>query len=203
MSLEVGKLEVGRVMRDDMKMRYKNITAITWKQNSDTNRVLRQVWSKAFIRMQPSTRVILNFDESWIDHMDCRYRKWGLIGSPNSISKKQVHPRVTMIMAIDTLGNLYSSYTQVNTDSLVISMYLRELVKQLDKDRPKWRDNTVVLLDNAKWHTAGLVLDTMSELRVPVMFLPPHAYKVAPIEMLFAAIKAKDLNPAHHKTGKW
>ena len=49
------------------------------------------------------------------------------------MAKKQVQPRISMLLGLDTLGNIYASFTQVNTDSKVKSLYLRELVKLLDK----------------------------------------------------------------------
>ena len=44
-----------------------------------------------------------------------------------------------MIMGFDTLGNIYTSFTQVNTNGKIIMIYLRELAKKLDKERPDWR----------------------------------------------------------------
>ena len=105
-------------------------------------------------------------------------------------------------MAIDTLGNLYACYTQVNTDANVVAMYLRILCSLLDEDRPGWRRNTVLLLDNARGHTGERAVAAIRQLEIPVMFLPPYAYSVAPIEKLFARLKATNLNPEGKPTGK-
>ena len=81
-------------------------------------------------------------------------------------------------------------------------MYLRLLCALLDKDRPGWRDNTVMLLDNASWHTGERAVDAIRQLEIPVMFLPPYAYDVAPIEKLFAYMKDGNLNTSGVPTGK-
>ena len=38
---------------------------------------------------------------------DWRRRKWQTPGSKNSVKAFQMTPRVTMLTAVDTLGNLY------------------------------------------------------------------------------------------------
>lgn len=77
---------------------------------------------------------------------------------------KQVTPRISTIMGIDTLGNIYASFTQVNTDSKIMAIYLRELTKKLDKERPDWRTNTVITMDNAPWHVSTETLSAMKAL---------------------------------------
>ena len=61
-------------------------------------------------------------------------------------------PRISMIAAIDTLGNAYMTLTQVNTNSQVMAMYFKFLSAKLDKERPNWRMNTIVLMDGASYH---------------------------------------------------
>ena len=138
--------------------------------------------------------MIINIDESWLDYSDYRRMKWRVKGTSNSVAKKQVAPRISMIMALDTLGNVYASFTQVNTDSKVMALYLRELAKVLDKERRGWRNDTVMLLDGASYHWSGDTLAIMKKLKLPVMSLAPHSYNCAPCELLFAAVKATHLN---------
>ena len=51
--------------------------------------------------------MLLNLDETWLGMSDWRRRKWQAPDSNNSVKAFQVTPRVTMLTAIDTLGNLY------------------------------------------------------------------------------------------------
>ena len=44
-----------------------------------------------------------------------------------------------MIVALDTLGNVYPSLTQVNTDSEVMSSYLSRLSTVLTQENRGWR----------------------------------------------------------------
>ena len=49
----------------------------------------------------------INLDESAVNSMDFRRRKWVKNGSPNTHVQKDVTPRLSMIAAIDNLGGVY------------------------------------------------------------------------------------------------
>ena len=156
----------------------------------------------AYLGLDRAKKVILNIDESWLDTMDYRRMKWRAYGTTNSVAKKQVAPRISMIMALDTLGNLYATFTQVNTDSNIMAIYMRDLVRKLDRERPQWRLDTVITMDNAPYHVSTGTMSIMKELQVPIMYLGPHSYNVAPVEMLFASIKSTHMNEEMMPTGK-
>ena len=201
-AVDVKQQQVRRVMKQDFNMKYARIENLSMKQNSDNNRMLRQQWALAYLGLLKNKKVVLNIDESWLDQTDYRRRKWCVRRTSNSIARKQVQPRISMIMAFDTLGNLYASLTQVNTDSKIMAIYLIELVKVLDRERKEWRKDTVMLLDGAAYHMSGDTLATMKSLRIPVMFLGPHSYNCAACELLFAALKSTHLNVDGVPTGR-
>ena len=110
--------------------------------------------------------------------------------------------RISVIAAVDTEGDVYVSLTQVNTDTPIMKMYLTKLSMELDADRPDWRMNTVVLLDGALYHVNDEVVSHLSQLKMPVIFTGPRSYDACPCELLFAFLKAVDLNPQGLATGK-
>ena len=128
--------------------------------------------------------------------------KWRPKGSTNSIPKLSIAPRITMFVALDTDGELYLSLLQSNSNNRVMEIFLRKLVLKLDREDARWRDNTVILLDNAPYHTSESTVNLMEGLNVPILFTCPHSYDDVPIELLFAAFKSRDVNPRHVATGK-
>ena len=58
------------------------------------------------------------------------------------------------------------------------------------------------MLDNAKYHVSSSTINLLKMLDVPVMFTGPHSYAASPIELMFAAFKAADINPRKVPTGK-
>ena len=69
------------------------------------------------------------------------------------------------------------------------------LVKKLDKLNPNWREKTVILLDGASYHNSKTTIQIFEQFNIPVMFLSPHSYNVAPCELYFAWFKKVDINP--------
>lgn len=123
-------------------------------------------------------------------------------GTTNSIAKLSMAPRITVWAGLDTEGEVYLSLLQSNSNNSVMEIFLRKLVLKLQRDDKDWRENTVILLDNASYHTSDSSVDLLGGLDIPVIFTGPYSYDGAPIELLFAAIKTDDINPELLKMGK-
>ncbi len=95
---------------------------------------------------------IINFDETWLGMSDFRFMRWCQKGSSNSLAKKQLQPRISMLTALDTNGRVYLSLVQNNTNTQIIKLFFRQLAKRLDKEDKNWRASTVIMLDNAAYH---------------------------------------------------
>jgi hypothetical protein len=98
-------------------------------------------------------------------------------------------------MAIDNWGKIYATLTNVNTDSTIMSLYIRELVKVLSKEDPNWRRSTMITHDGASYVRNSAFINVLKELHVPFMITAPHSYNIAWVELLFGAIKTGVLNP--------
>ena len=48
-------------------------------------------------------------DESWLGMADFRRRKWKVPGTTNSVAQLELRPRISLIVAIDSLGAVYVS----------------------------------------------------------------------------------------------
>ena len=107
-----------------------------------------------------------------------------------------------MIVGLDTLGNVYVSLTQSNSNSQVMDMFFRYLDQRLEKERKGWKKNTVVITDNAPYYTSEATLKSFENMKLPIMFTGPHSYDASPCELFFAQFKSVDINPRHLPMGK-
>ena len=71
-------------------------------------------------------------------------------GSRGSVVK-QVSPRISMIMALDNNGIVYACLTQENTNSKIMGLYIKELVRLLEQEDRSFRRRTLILHDGAKY----------------------------------------------------
>ena len=97
-------------------MKYRKVKHVPLGANTDRNMILRQRWVMAVINKDHKFRVYLNIDETWLGMSDFRRMKWQAPGTTNSIAAFQMAPRVTMLVAADSLGNIYFALSQSNSN---------------------------------------------------------------------------------------
>ena len=111
-------------------------------------------------------------------------------------------PRLSVIAAVDNKGNVWYSLTQANTDSEVLLLFLRHLSEKLDLQRANWREDTVVLLDGAKYHTSVQMREYLRVLGIRTCYSGPYSFDGAVCELLFSGLKLGELNTNNERTGK-
>ena len=77
-------------------------------------------------------KVLLNLDETWLGMSDWWRRKWQAPGCDNSVAAFQLTPRVSMLTAVDSLGNLYLALAQSNSNESIMSLFWKSLALKLD-----------------------------------------------------------------------
>ena len=113
-----------------------------------------------------------------------------------------VNPRIALIAALDTEGQVFYSLSHANTDSDVMMTFFLHMTSKLDQESPGWQDNTMWLLDNASWHRSLAMKDAIKRQGLKVMFTAPYSFQGAPIELLFSGLKFGELNKGGVGTGK-
>jgi hypothetical protein len=82
---------------------------------------------------------------------------------------KKVRPRITLIVALDSAGEIYFSLLQANSDSDTIALFMKELINRLDLEDKKWRSNTVIIWDGAGYHTSKETMKLLEQQQVPMI----------------------------------
>ena len=78
----------------------------------------------AIIEQEHKSRVYLNIDETWLGMCDFRRQKWRAPDTTNSVPAFSMAPRVTMITAVDTLGNVYFALSQTNSNNELFGIFI-------------------------------------------------------------------------------
>jgi hypothetical protein len=81
-----------------------------------------------------------------------------------------------MIAALCSSGTTLLSIIQANSNNEVMAVFFTYLVRKLDSQDPNWRDNSVLLLDNASYHSNPDIKQHLAFLRVPVIYSGPYSY---------------------------
>jgi transposase len=102
------------------------------------------------------------------------------------LALKTVEPRITLFVAISNKGEVYYSVSQANTCKETKSLFLHELALILDEERPLWRKDTLITMDNATYNTCPYTIEKIKSLGMTVLFQGPYGYDVAAAELFFA-----------------
>lgn len=125
--------------------------------NNDAHKLKRHYFAKFLLRALNGGYRVINYDESAIVQMNYSYKSWSPIGQSNLGLKKPVAPRVTLVAAVDNLGNKYVSLLQCNSTRFTTQLLLSQLFDVLTEEDPYWKQSSILLLDGAKWHTTAEV----------------------------------------------
>jgi hypothetical protein len=137
--LSVSDAYVASVLRNVLGMRYKRVKRVAMQANSEASLVKRKVAAEVLLDAMQQGKRILNIDETWLGETDFRRLKWRGRGESNSLSTKDVSPRLSMLAAIDNFGGLYVSILQDNVDHGVFEVFLTKLVAKLTTEDANWR----------------------------------------------------------------
>ena len=155
-------------------MRYKKVQKVAYQGNSQRSLVLRQLCAKSMLDILNGDMIVINIDESSFIEADYRRQKWRMRQETNSISQKDISPRINVFAAIDTEGRSYLSITQCINNHEVFCLYISKLLKKLQEERPNFRENTIFQLDGASIHTCEKTRSYLTNLGLKVFFTAPY-----------------------------
>ena len=145
MGLEVADSLVRQVMRKELRLGYRLAKTVPVQSNSERCLVLRQQYALRMLPLlesgcfsSPPTHRVINVDQSWLNGTRFLRRVWAPADAPATVTDKQVALRISIIAALDTEGRIWCSLTQANTDGDVMCTFLRNLMRQLDRESPGW-----------------------------------------------------------------
>jgi transposase len=99
-------------------------------------------------------------------------------------------------------GDAYLALSQSKTDSERVILFFNYFFEQLDIDAPGWRENSVILMDGAPYHSSDETFEYFRRKNASLFLSAPYSYDASPCEMWFSYFKSKDLNPEGLPMGK-
>ena len=200
--IEIKDPKLLHIMHKEIGLRYKRVADVSWQGNSERNLILRSQFAQEFYKLKLEKKTIINIDETWLGMTDFRNMSWALPGRPNSVAKKNVVPRISMVVALDSEGAVKITLLQANSNSQVMELFFSNFIRMMDDRNRYWRKHHVILMDNAPYHTSNAMMEFYKEHDLPIMFTGPHSYSASPVELYFAAFKKDDINPRKLPTAK-
>ena len=90
------------------------------------------------LRLHKERKRIINIDETWLNQTSHTRRTWAKKDGSGNVMLNSVAPRVSMIAALDTDGNVWFTLAHSNSDSNMMALFLHSLTETLDRESPGW-----------------------------------------------------------------
>jgi hypothetical protein len=184
-----------KYLKRELGMSYRKVGVVGKHYDDHKNLLKRQLAAAEYIKLLKSGREVINVDESIIRSTDQRARGWVRQGKRVFVSNALRLPQISMIGAISSKGKTFFAINQGKNTSLTFSLFMLNLIQELDGLDPEWRKTTTILLDNASIHRAKSTKANFEAFGLPIMYLAPYSFKMAAVEKLFSYVKSRDLNP--------
>ena len=140
------------MLKCDVGLSYRKIREVPNSGNTPRCLTLRQKYGMFLLKALHDGKRLINVDESFINSTDFHRRCWRRRGEAITEPDSEVAPRISLLLSMDTDGRLHYSLTQVNTDARVFGLFVARLIDKLNKENPGWRENSILVLDGAKYH---------------------------------------------------
>ena len=194
--------QVRSIMKGDMKMSFVKSKKLHPNSNSGKVMIQRQQYAMTMINLLIQGKRIINIDETWLNETSFVRRVWAPRDGNGNVDLRTITPRVSVIAALDTNGKVWFTLSHSNTDSNIMALFFTHLVQALDHDQADWRDNTVILLDNATYHWDQDTKEVLYRLGLQIIYSGAYSFSAAPVETLFSHLKSCELNVDQVPTGK-
>ena len=97
-----------------------------------------------------------------------------LPGKRNMTTTMQRLRSLSIIAAVSSEGKFMFTINSGKNNSNTFMLFLIKLSNYLDSVNSKWRQNSIIMIDNAPYHRSMLMMKKYGLLKVPIMFLGPY-----------------------------
>ena len=182
-------------LKETLSMIFRKVNHLTCNHNYPVNKLKRQVAAGQYITWLSQGWDIINIDETIFQSTDNRRYSWVSYDQNTLLSDAKRLSRVSMVAACTSKVDLLFTINQGYTTGKMFLLFLIKLACYLNSQDSNWRSHTVLMIDNAPYHRSAEMQRAYKQLKLPIMFLGPYQFHMAPVEKVFRYIKNRDLNP--------
>ena len=108
----------------EMRISYKKVKQVSMQTNSDKSLVLRQRWAMSILELPWRHTNLIGIDETWLGMSEFRRMHWRPMDRNWSVKAKAIQPRISMITAVDRLGQIWISLTMSNSNESMMGLFM-------------------------------------------------------------------------------
>ena len=115
-------------MKRDLKLSFVKTKKLHPNANSTKVIVQRQQYALTMISLLDQGKRIINVDQTWLNESSFVRRVWAPRGGESNMTMSTIMPRVSLIAAIDTDGQVWFTLSHSTTDSDFMTLFFMHLI---------------------------------------------------------------------------
>ena len=181
---------VRNYLKEDLKLSYKIGKSRPALYDFDKNMILKSYFAIRVIKLLPLIDVIVNIDEAWFSRTTVAKRSWLRRGMDETITNIKHSGSLSLISAITSSGWSFNATVTGSINSKIFINYLKQILSFLTEQHGVRSERTLIVMDNASTHKAGIVKEFLNSWGTFVAFIPPYSPELAPVEKYFGVLKS-------------
>lgn len=122
------------------------------------------------------------------------FEKPGLVKRQPAPANRTSGWKISIIAAAFSTGTCWFSLNHGSNNQVTVWLFLLKEAEKISAEDRSWRDHYRFVLDGASYHKSDWISSKIRELQLPVLYIGPYAFDLAPVERVFAYIKCVNLN---------
>ena len=172
-----------------LKYSYKKASCRPIKFKSAQSQLKRGIFAVEMLRAVLNKKLVINIDEWSFERSLVQSYSWLPKGENATILNNPSKGKASLIIATISDGNWFAFVKHGTVDSRGFWVFMKLLSKLIEFIKIKKKNKVVVTLDNAPTHKSRLTANIANSLNLLLDFLPPYSPDLAPVELIFGAIK--------------
>lgn len=157
--------------------------------NTVVNKLKRQMFAQELIRVLEKGKIVWNLDESSFHKSSPWSKGWVQKGTKARTMRTRVFQNITLTSVVMPDGSHYYTLLKGSNNEWTFAKFIRLFVGHMDQMSPRWRESTILLMDNVGLHKTPYVMETIRSLNIPAMYSGPGSFSAIPVELVFSRIK--------------
>ncbi len=149
---------INRYLKCELNVSYRKLRPVSFLYNSLDSKLQRQFAAAKYITYLYQQKRIINIDESAISLTETVRRGWMIKGVKNKSTMAKRPDRINLIAGISNYGDLFYTINHGQTKYETFLLFLMKICEYLHSIDKAWRNDTIILLDNASYHRGASIM---------------------------------------------
>ena len=188
---EIKAKDISNFIKKNLNYSYKKGSSTSFRGASRKIHLQQKIFSWRMLKNILMKKYIVNIDESSFNRDIKKEYSWLPRGVTSSIVNQIYSGSKSLISAFWSDGEYVWALLDETVNSDWFQWFLCVIKYFLKIRKINALEDSIIMLDNASYHTSSITKEVMENIGINIFFLPPYSPVLAPVEQFFKLSKSK------------